>query len=569
MEASHLAERHIYGSSRVGMITEKVEFEYVYGNQPTEELVPTLAIEETVNFELEYTIGSRQYELSNHLGNVLAVISDWKLPVISGASVVSYSTAVVSSQDYSPFGVTLSGRSWSSGYRYGMNGMEKDDEIIGSGNMYTTEFRENDTRLGRWWSVDPLASDYPWQSPYVSMDNNPINIIDPTGEGGTDPVTVQKGNTLSGIAKDNNTSVDAIMKANPNIRDANKIYPGQKINLPGVEGPTGENNSMVNTTTVKSSSSANAPSAPPANSSSGAEYNGYDVAREATGVSLVALGQPYNYFKPVGALGSSPGSSPASYYLGKWFPQESKTLAKVSGATYKGLSKVTNKVVAKTVTKATVGMGTKIVGRFAGRLVPGVGWALLAYDIYDNRELIKEYAPYLGKGMEERQKLMKEYPYDIPVCFAKGTLVYAKNGLVEIQSIHVGDSVYSYNLDANKVEISMVSNTFERNTGEFYEVKTNKQNIQVTAEHPFYVEGKGWVNVRDLKIGFSVKTINGSNPETILSITKIGQDTVVYNIEVDGNHNYFVTSTNLLVHNKSIKLMNQDLKKRNKNQSKK
>ena len=39
--------------------------------------------------------------------------------------------------------------------------MEKDDEIIGSGNMYTTEFRENDTRLGRWWSVDPLASDYP------------------------------------------------------------------------------------------------------------------------------------------------------------------------------------------------------------------------------------------------------------------------------------------------------------------------------------------------------------------------------------------------------------------------
>jgi hypothetical protein len=83
-ESYHLAERHIYGSSRVGMITEKVEFEYVYGNQPTEEVVSTLVIEETVNFELEYTIGSRQYELSNHLGNVLAVISDWKVPVIWG-----------------------------------------------------------------------------------------------------------------------------------------------------------------------------------------------------------------------------------------------------------------------------------------------------------------------------------------------------------------------------------------------------------------------------------------------------------------------------------------------------
>jgi hypothetical protein len=43
----------------------------------------------TINFELEYTIGSRQFELSNHLGNVLAVISDWKVPVISGASVAT------------------------------------------------------------------------------------------------------------------------------------------------------------------------------------------------------------------------------------------------------------------------------------------------------------------------------------------------------------------------------------------------------------------------------------------------------------------------------------------------
>ncbi|MFN6379312.1 MAG: hypothetical protein ACK4WD_08550, partial [Flavobacteriales bacterium] len=41
-ESYHLAERHIYGSSRLGMITEKVEFEYVYGNLPTEELVSTL-----------------------------------------------------------------------------------------------------------------------------------------------------------------------------------------------------------------------------------------------------------------------------------------------------------------------------------------------------------------------------------------------------------------------------------------------------------------------------------------------------------------------------------------------
>jgi hypothetical protein len=179
-ESYHLAERHIYGSSRLGMITEKVEFEYVYGNLPTEELVSTLLIEETVNFELEYSVGKKQYELSNHLGNVLAVISDWKVPVISGASVVSYTTVVVSSQDYSPFGVTLSGRSWSAGYRYGFNGQEKEKEITGSDTHTSAEFWMYDTRVGRRWQLDPkpLFS----SSNYSTLLNSPISFFDLKGD---------------------------------------------------------------------------------------------------------------------------------------------------------------------------------------------------------------------------------------------------------------------------------------------------------------------------------------------------------------------------------------------------
>jgi RHS repeat-associated protein len=59
--------------------------------------------------------------------------------------------------------------------------MEKDDEWKGAGNSYTTEFRINDPRLGKWLSIDPLAHKFPWQSPYVSMDNNPIALTDPFG----------------------------------------------------------------------------------------------------------------------------------------------------------------------------------------------------------------------------------------------------------------------------------------------------------------------------------------------------------------------------------------------------
>ncbi len=178
-ESYHLAERHIYGSSRVGMITEKVEYEYVYGNQPSEALIGTLSFEETVNFELEYNIGEKQYELSNHLGNVLAVISDWKVPVISGASVVSYTSIVISSQDYSPFGVTLSGRSWSVGYRYGFNGQEKDEEM--GREIVSFTFRIYSAQLGRFLSCDPIGRNYPHNSYYAFAENRVIQCKDLEG----------------------------------------------------------------------------------------------------------------------------------------------------------------------------------------------------------------------------------------------------------------------------------------------------------------------------------------------------------------------------------------------------
>jgi RHS repeat-associated protein len=59
--------------------------------------------------------------------------------------------------------------------------MEYDDEVKGDGNSYTTEFRQYDPRLGRWLSIDPMYAKFPWQSPYVAFDNNPIFYIDPKG----------------------------------------------------------------------------------------------------------------------------------------------------------------------------------------------------------------------------------------------------------------------------------------------------------------------------------------------------------------------------------------------------
>jgi LysM repeat protein len=44
---------------------------------------------------------------------------------------------------------------------------------------------------------------------------------------------VSQGDTLSKIAQKNGTTVEAIMKANPGITDANVISAGQTLNMPG------------------------------------------------------------------------------------------------------------------------------------------------------------------------------------------------------------------------------------------------------------------------------------------------------------------------------------------------
>lgn len=84
-------------------------------------------------------------------------------------------------KDYHTFGSIMPGRSFSANtYNYGYQGSLKDDEIKGSGNSYSTFYRELDTRGGRWWSIDPKTK--AWESPYVSMGNNPIWFNDPLGD---------------------------------------------------------------------------------------------------------------------------------------------------------------------------------------------------------------------------------------------------------------------------------------------------------------------------------------------------------------------------------------------------
>ena len=162
-------EQHLYGSSRLGIWKPNIN----------------ITSSGTGAWKLA---GLKQYELTNHLGNVLAVVSDKRRGVDTNADGIIdyYNPDVLSAQDYYPGGMPQPGRSFpldgSKPYRFGYQGSEKDDDINGKGNYFTTEFREGDTRLMRWWSTDPKADLQPWQSPYNYMDGNPIKNNDPDGD---------------------------------------------------------------------------------------------------------------------------------------------------------------------------------------------------------------------------------------------------------------------------------------------------------------------------------------------------------------------------------------------------
>src|SRR5690625_3338695 len=101
----YLTERNIYGSSRLGTVKDPV-------NMMNANPLPSYGV-----------LGNRHYELSNHLGNVLTVISDIKYPLSSDNTTIdSYEVGINSIADYSPFGVQLDGRTIENVFYYPENG---------------------------------------------------------------------------------------------------------------------------------------------------------------------------------------------------------------------------------------------------------------------------------------------------------------------------------------------------------------------------------------------------------------------------------------------------------------
>ncbi|WP_422103845.1 polymorphic toxin-type HINT domain-containing protein [Winogradskyella sp.] len=437
-----LSEHHLYGSSRLGL--------QKYVNDLTAE-----------DDDYENTVGDKRYELSNHLGNVLAVITDQKL-YDSGI----FKPNVIAYNDYYPFGMLMPNRHGSTDtYRYGFNGKEKDDEVKGEGLQVDYGFRIYDPRLGKFLSTDPLFKGYPFYTPYQFASNTPISAIDIDG--------LESDKNFNEIEKDfkrkyTSNPGDKFMQIIEDLfawKDANseeeleRAYEKSKAAQKKIDAMVTFTNSLV--TTTKQAADFVLPLELYENLATGKNLDGTEA-------------QWYDYL--INTVGILPGP-------GK------------------------------------LGKGFKFAAKYGDEFV-------------DVTEHVVKVANKL--------------------CFVAGTQVLAENEYENIEDIQVGDYVWSFNENLSKNELKKVTKTFKSKSDHIRTIETDKNIIKTTDEHPFYVSGI-WKEAKYINVGDSL-TLKGFSKEVVLKVGKINKPVEVYNFEVEGNHSYFVTKSNILVHNLCFKV---------------
>jgi RHS repeat-associated protein len=167
----------------------------------------------------EEFVGAKNYELSNHLGNVLATISDKTI-----FNTDHYNGIVYSAQLYYPFGWEIPTLSFAAKkYRFGFNGKEDDREW----HAQDYGFRLYTPRESRFISVDPITAQYPELTPYQFASNTPIAAVDLDGLEASKATNRQPANPKLGL-----NAVDNVGTITPTESEYKTYYQSKNFVLP-------------------------------------------------------------------------------------------------------------------------------------------------------------------------------------------------------------------------------------------------------------------------------------------------------------------------------------------------
>jgi RHS repeat-associated protein len=155
---------------RAGAIDATHGFDYLGSLTYTSSPTGALSLE-SVNFaggviRMTNNIQEINYFLTDHLGSVRAI--------------VDASGVVKERNDYYSFGAKhVRSDHPQNDNRFKYNG--KEEQVTGSLPYLDYGARKYDSRIGRWFNIDPLAEKYYPVSPFAYVANSPIKFIDPDG----------------------------------------------------------------------------------------------------------------------------------------------------------------------------------------------------------------------------------------------------------------------------------------------------------------------------------------------------------------------------------------------------
>lgn len=137
-------------------------------------------------------------------------------------------------------------------------------------------------------------------------------------------------------------------------------------------------------------------------------------------------------------------------------------------------------------------------------------------------------------------------------CFIAGTVIVTETGFARIEDVKPGDIVLSTNTDTMETGCKKVLEKYVRKTRELVHIIVGGKEIVSTPDHPYYVEGRGFVNACQLCIGSPLLDADGK----ILEVEQIykeqlgkNEEVKVYNFQVEDWHTYHVGEMEVLVHN--------------------
>jgi hypothetical protein len=153
------------------------------------------------------------------------------------------------------------------------------------------------------------------------------------------------------------------------------------------------------------------------------------------------------------------------------------------------------------------------------------------------------YDNWINSGADWNERENYGWLQTAEVCFLSGTKVDIIDGNISIEDLQIGDEVKTYDLKNKNHKKSKVTETYKHNIDGYLIINDI---IKTTPNHPFYSDDK-WIPAGQLSIGDKILHVDGAEHK-ISSIEKFNDNVDVYNIEVDGTHNYFAEG--YLVHNK-------------------